>query len=263
MSRSRDLAPAQRRFLLEPASSAGKLELTAADGEHARRVLRLTVGDALVGLDRRGGAWPLRVRAEHRGGLEVESTGDPVFEPEPGAPGAPLPWFELWLSLPRPPRAEPLVERLCQLGAAALVPLLLERTPPRSRNDRPERLGRIADEALKQSGRLWPLELGAPSSLAAAIEAREPGALIVLDPRAEEALWSVLETLPLNGPDHTFKRNRPLALVAGPEGGFTENELEQLTSHNSHRARLAPHILRIETAAEAAAAIVAQFATRA
>lgn len=250
----------RRRFLLAPAPDGQPPRLLASEEDHARRVLRLGIGDTLLGLDRRGGALPLRVGKVARGEFELEPCGERRMEPEPGAPGATLPWFELWLSLPRPPRAEALVERLAQLGAAACQPLLLERTPPRSRTGRPARLERIADEALKQSGRLWPLELAPPRELSRALLERPPGTLVVLDPRAGPTLWAVLEALEGPAGEGPGTRARPLVLVAGPEGGLSPAEAELLAGRGARPARLAPHVLRIETAAEAAAAIVAQHA---
>ncbi len=254
--RDRDERAPQRRFLLAPAGATPRL--LPADEDHARRVLRLAPGDLLEGLDRAGAAHPYRVRALSRSGLELEPAGEPRREPEPGAPGAPLPWFELWLSPPRPPRAEALVERLCQLGAARLRPLVLERTPPHGRGGRSERLTRIADETLKQCGRLWPLELAEPLPLERALADPPPAALILLDPRAPRTLGEVLELL---DPPHvraSWTRATPLALIAGPEGGLSPAESSTLERHGAHPARLSPHVLRIETAAEAAAAIVAQ-----
>lgn len=253
--RDRDEDAPTRRFLLAEAGRAPRL--LPADEEHARRVLRLAPGDLLEGLDRRGGALPLRVRALPRSGIELEPAGEPRREPEPGSSGAPLPWLELWISPPRPPRAEALVERLCQLGVALFRPLLLERTPPHGRGARSERLARIADETLKQCGRLWPLELGEPASLEHALGESTPSALIVLDPRAPRTLGQVLELLDPPHPRASWTRANPLVLIVGPEGGLSPAETSSLERHGGRPARLAPHVLRIETAAEAAAAIVA------
>ena len=81
------------------------------------------MGDALIGLDGVGGAWPLVVsRAEPRA-FEVELDGQPEREPAPGEEGAPLPWIEVCVPFPRGERAEAMVDRLVQLGTAAIRPL--------------------------------------------------------------------------------------------------------------------------------------------
>lgn len=258
--RDREDGAPQRRFLLAGEPGAARPRLLPAEEEHARRVLRLGPGDLLEGLDRQGGSHPLRVRALGAAGFELEAAGEPRREPEPGAPGAALPWLELWVSPPRPPRAEPLVERLCQLGVARYRPILLERTPPHSRGERGERLGRIADGAQKQCGRLWPLELCEPTELGQALAEHAPAALIVLDPRAPKTLWSLLEGLDPAGARAVWTRTKPLVLLVGPEGGLAPLEQALLEGRGAQPARLAPHVLRIETAAEAAAAIVAQHA---
>src|SRR5262245_13225737 len=83
-----------RFFLAEP-PGARPPRLEEAESLHALRVLRLAPGDACIGLDGRGRAWPLRVVAATRRELGLEVTGPVEFEPEPGGLGAPLPFIEV------------------------------------------------------------------------------------------------------------------------------------------------------------------------
>jgi 16S rRNA (uracil1498-N3)-methyltransferase len=185
------------------------------------------------------------------GGLEVEATGAVSREPAPGEPGASIPWIELAVALPREKRAEVMLDRLVQLGLAALTPLWTGRSQGPRRDlsaSRRRRLERAAREACKQSGRTWLPVLNpthSPDELAAS---REGTSVALLSPdegmvlphwagRLDEGLGTRLE---------------PIVLVVGPEGGFTDDEARRLTEGGARRVRLGPHTLRVETAAEAA-----------
>lgn len=244
---------ALRRFALTGPPSGRRAELADGEIEHARRVLRLVAGDRLVGLDGQGAAWPLVVRRSDAREFQVECEGDPQVEPAPGEVGARLPWIEVVSALPRGDRAEAMVDRLVQLGVAAIRPLAAERAAPGARGEsdrRAERLERIAREACKQSGRLWWAEIHAPETLAA-ILARPAHIDLVLDPLARPALFTLVAAMVPTG-----TREKPLRLWIGPEGGFSPAEDAALDAAGAVRARLAPHVLRIETAAEAAVAVV-------
>ncbi len=244
---------ALRRFALTGPPAGGRAQLADGEIEHARRVLRLVAGDRLVGLDGQGAAWPLVVRRSDAREFQVEGDGDPEVEPAPGELGARLPWIEVVCALPRGERAEAMVDRLVQLGVAAIRPLAAERASPAARGEsdrRAERLQRIAREACKQSGRLWWPEIHAPETLAAVL-ARPARTDLLLDPLARQALFELV------APTHpSGTREEPLRCWIGPEGGFSPAEDAALDAAGSVRARLAPHVLRIETAAEAAVAVV-------
>jgi len=249
---------ALRRFALAGPPAGGRAELLEGEVEHARRVLRLVAGDRLVGLDGQGAAWPLVVRRSDGREFQVECDGDAQVEPAPGEDGARLPWIEVVCALPRGDRAEAMVDRLVQLGVAAIRPLTAERASPGARGEsdrRAERLERIAREACKQSGRLWWAEIHAPESLAALL-ARPARTELLLDPLAPQTLFALVAATAPAG-----TRDRPLRLWIGPEGGFSPGEEAALASVRAQRVRIAAHVLRIETAAEAAVAVVVARAT--
>jgi 16S rRNA (uracil1498-N3)-methyltransferase len=230
-----------------------RVELTPADAEHARVVLRLGQGDRCIGLDGAGSAWPLVVTASDRRRFEVEIAGDPVREPAPGEPGSRLPWIEVAVAMPRGARAESMIDSLVQLGAAAVTPLITERSPPAARSEgahRRERWVRIAREACKQSGRLWELELNEPIDVEHLCQ-REFAAVVRLDPRAEVGFHDHLGSLTARN----STRDQPLLLAIGPEGGFTEDEERLFDAAKAARVSISPHILRVETAATSALAI--------
>lgn len=249
---------AERRFFLARAPSDGRAQLCDDEEHHASAVLRLAAGDRLIGLDGAGGAWPLAVHRRHAKGLDLEVAGEPERESRPGEPGALLPWIELAVALPRGAAAEEMLDRLTQLGAAALTPLLAERgqrAAPASDSSRRRRWLRIAREACKQSGRLWLPALNEAQE-SAELCRRSVGALVVLDPLAAGGIseW-VDRQAPTRG---RWTTALPLVVAVGPEGGFTPSEAADLAAAGAEAVRIGPHVLRIETAAEASLAILAE-----
>jgi 16S rRNA (uracil1498-N3)-methyltransferase len=253
-----DVAPVQGRgaaFFLAGPPRDGRVRLLPDEERHARRVLRVRAGDALRGLDGQGGVWPLRVLAAGRG-LEVEVSGPPRHEPAPGVPGAPLPWIEVGLSLPRGGRAEDCVGRLVQLGVAAIQPLVCERTQGADRAlgaARRRRLERAVDAACKQCGRAWRATLHAPLPALEWAE-RSAAARALLVPGAPERLFDWAQRV---ADGQRADARRPLQLAVGPEGGWTVAEEQHLQACGAAPVALGPFVLRIETAAEAAAAVLA------
>jgi 16S rRNA (uracil1498-N3)-methyltransferase len=254
MSAARSAANVKMRyFLLETVPGEGDPRLFPEEERHALQVLRVGVGDRIGGLDGRGRSWFLEVVAAGRRQLELRAVSDPLDEPLAGTPGAPLPWIEISLPLPKGGRAEEMVDRLTQLGLSRLTPLLTSRTAPHAREvsaARLKRLRRTAREAIKQCGRLWLPEIGEPRTVPLLLS--RPGRRILLDPSAEQPLSKLLES----HRGETWTRESPLLLIAGPEGGFDDEERESLEHSGVETAYLAPYTLRIETAAEAALAIV-------
>jgi len=239
---------AERRFFLARSPSDGRAELGEDDARHALRVLRLGVGDRLIGLDGSGGTWPASISAVGRDRVQLRIEAGGRVDPAPGAPGSALPWIEIAVAWPKPGRVEAMLDRLTQLGAAAIAHLACERAGPHARDPsgaRRGRLERVLREACKQSGRSWlPVLADAP--------AEAPAELLLLDPHAESTLptWA-LET------GRAWTAAMPLRVLVGPEGGFTASEREHWIARGARPVALGPHVLRVETAAEAAMATLA------
>lgn len=210
------------------------------DAHHLLAVLRLRPGETVVAADGRGGWLPCRLGpalAGRRRGAEplpLEPAGEPVEEPPR------RPRLLVGFALQKGDRPEWTVQKLTELGVDLIVPLVCERSvvhlDEQGRRRRGERLRRVAREAAAQCRRPLLPELSDPlpfpAALAAAAGAHE---LALAEPGA-----------PPLAPGVT-------ALLVGPEGGWAPGELEAAPA----LAGLGPLVLRVETAALAAAALLA------
>jgi len=150
-----------------------------------------------------------------------------------------------------------MVARLVQLGAAAILPLSAElRGPEEVPEETPERLLRVARESCKQCGRAWMPRFDAARTPGELAVARRQGLLALLDPYGGlpfDTWLRSFQTSPLG----VGTEERPIVLVVGPEGGFTAEERAALLEAAATPVWLGPHILRVETAAEAGMAVAA------
>lgn len=150
-------------------------------------------------------------------------------------------------------RFEWLVEKATELGVAAIVPVVAARSEKglsEAARKRVVRWRRIAHEASQQARRLSPPEICGPTSLGVAL-AVGTGLHYFLD--EEPGAPPLLAAVPL--PAHRRSSDRVL-LLTGPEGGWTGAERAAATSAGWAPVSLGPLILRAETAAIAAAAII-------
>jgi 16S rRNA (uracil1498-N3)-methyltransferase len=146
-------------------------------------------------------------------------------------------------------RFEWAIEKLTELGARRIVPLIAARTDvhlAQAAGKRVERWQRITREAAEQSRRLSVPEVVAPQGLQDVIQ-REGCRLRLAESDAEESLTRALQ-------DHNASENVSIAI--GPEGGWTEDEQAQFAAAGWKAVSLGTTILRAETAAIAALAVI-------
>jgi 16S rRNA (uracil1498-N3)-methyltransferase len=151
-------------------------------------------------------------------------------------------------------RMEWAIEKCTELGVSRIVPVTARRTDAHlaaASAKRVERWQRLALQASEQSRRAVPPEIVAPLKLSDATAL--PGALrIVLTESEQQLLRDVLESYVLE----SHAPQNQITLAIGPEGGWAEDELELFHVAGWVSASLGSTILRAETAAIAATAIV-------
>ena len=224
-------------YLSEREVNLGEVvELDEAESRHAR-ALRLEPGDRAMILDGRGG--------RHFGLLDWSTKRVAAVRVEESTFEEPVPGLYIGLAvglLSDRSRWEFLYEKVVELGANALFPLLSKRVEGRFRRDRLERVG-VA--ALKQSQRAWLPELNDPVDLSELLRcAEEYDQIVIFHEKASDTPHERVDIV---------SEGRILLLV-GPEGGFSEEEVECVKQAGGVVAGLGPSRLRAETAAIVAVA---------
>jgi 16S rRNA (uracil1498-N3)-methyltransferase len=231
------------RFLvsieLTPASIGQTIALPAAAAHHAVRVVRLAVGDALTLFNGAGGEYAATLARTERSDAWVRVEAFDPVERE-----SPLP-VTLAQSIAANDAMDYAVRKATELGVAAIQPLVTERSAPLPTGARGDkRLAHwrgVVAAACEQCGRNRIPEVAAPLSFNDWL-ARWKGSGILLAPGAQASL-AALSRPPL-----------PVALAIGPEGGFSQREIDAARAIAFHRVSVGPRVLRTETAAAAALA---------
>jgi 16S rRNA (uracil1498-N3)-methyltransferase len=234
----------RRRWIADEFSSNGAA-LIGAHADHLIRVLRARVGqefDIIAdGVARRG---RLTAIAEHR----VE------FELAEEIPAAPIADLTLLLSIFKFDRMEWAIEKCTELGVARIIPIIARRTDAHlaaAAAKRVERWRRLALQASEQSRRATPPEICAPKPMREACQVPARLRVVLAETEQQEMLLDVMATA-----------DEAVLLAIGPEGGWTEDELDLFRKQGWISASLGPTILRAETAAIAATVLAVSVLNR-
>lgn len=212
-----------------------EVEITGTDAHHLTNVLRLGEGDRIAVFDGQSCA-EASVVAVSRSSIRVAVDATTLTVANP------IPPLTVLMPVPRQERARFLVEKLTELGVTALVPLMTEYSASTGRPIRPDKLRRFVIEACKQCGRDCLMTIEEPRHLE---DCREDSLgshdMMVLADPAGDVPERALPT-------------RHIRVFVGPEGGFTENELQFIRQLGAVPTSFGRYTLRMETAAIAAAA---------
>jgi 16S rRNA (uracil1498-N3)-methyltransferase len=253
---------------------AGTIELSPAAAHHARDVLRMKVGDAVELFDDGGAVAQGRIAQVRADKVVVEAGA--VARATRGVEWA------VFSAVPKGARADWMIEKLSELGTSLFVPLVTQRSVVvLGGKARAERWERIAREAARQSRRAGVMRIGEAMTIEQAVGrasgigwylSTEAGAMPML------AALGVVDgaraaSCPRHGPQpdplHTQgphpdalpeyrerEKGEMVRVFVGPEGGWTNRETQLMQTSGLTGVSLGPTILRVETAAVAAAAIV-------
>jgi 16S rRNA (uracil1498-N3)-methyltransferase len=241
------------RLHLDHDLAAGvRLALDAAQANYLANVLRLKPGAGLRVFNGRDGEWAARLLSASRKAAEI----DLVERVRPQGSGKDL---ALLFAPVKRQGTDWIVEKATELGVARLQPVLTRRTI--AETVRIDRLALIAREAAEQTERLDVPEISPPQSLARALDGWDMARpLLYADEAGDEAQKPWGGTAGRAPPmAAALMRMKPpaLALLIGPEGGFEPDERRLLRSLPFVTpVSLGPRILRAETAATAALAVI-------
>ncbi|MEM1152439.1 MAG: 16S rRNA (uracil(1498)-N(3))-methyltransferase [Pseudomonadota bacterium] len=231
----------QRLFVDAPLGEGTVVDLSDKQAHYLLTVLRMQSGSDLLVFNGRDGEWQAKVekRSKKAGALSIQQ--QTRIQPQAN---------DLWLLFApiKRERMQLLVEKAVEMGTGYLMPVRTEHTQHSA--VRSDKLRAIIIEAAEQCGVLAPPSLAEIRSLDDAISDLSEGnrTLVFCDERAD--LSETVDRL------RTI-RGRPIAVLIGPEGGFSAEERHRVTSLPGHvTLSLGPRILRAETAAVAALTLV-------
>jgi len=246
-----------RLFVNGALKPGAELALEKPQAHYLRNVLRLHPGDAVLAFNGRDGEW-LTTLAD-KGKQSTLSVSERTREQT-----APCD-LHYWFAPLKHERLDYMVQKAVELGVSRLQPVLTQHTQVNRVNL--DRMRANAIEAAEQCGVLSIPEIGEPMTFARVLAARKPERLLVFcDEDAEvkdpvkalaEARGSPSAMLPLTMAGAASAGPQPIALLIGPEGGFAEEERAALLKQtNMLRLSIGPRILRADTAAVAALALL-------
>jgi len=224
-------------FYVEPQNVHGKtLVLTDEEFKHLSRVLRKKTGDHIRVTDGDDNMYEAVILSLDRSQAECEIVATKLRMNEPKND------VTLAVSLLKnPARIDFLVEKATELGVRNIVPLLCERTIPK--HEKHSRLEKIALAAMKQSGRSYLPKVFMLTSFDTLVNHSTDYSLRLIPHEKTEQSQFVGSVL------QHHKKMQSVLLVVGPEGGFTEQELELAAENRFIPISLGPRRLRSETAA--------------
>ena len=244
------------RFFAPPdRCSASVFTLSESEARHASQVLRLEPGDRVEILDGQGCLIEAEIVSSGRKSVEVRVI-QRLIQPRP------RPGVVLLQSLLKGKALDTLLEKSVELGVEQLVLLDTERCVarvPASEVDRKRTMWtQTLIEAAKQSRNAWLPELLGPLSLADALAHQTlPDTTQLWVASLEPGVPPLGQVLKSHSKSTADRR---LAIAIGPEGDFSPGELDQFRACGAEPISLGPLILRAETAAIAAAAILGDHA---
>jgi 16S rRNA (uracil1498-N3)-methyltransferase len=219
----------RHRFFIDADLSAGTTLVLSHDEQHHARVVRVRDGEEVEVFNGRGASFVAKYTAE---GLEIVRAA-----PDREARTA----IHLAMSIINLDKFDVVLQKVTELGVRSIIPLITDRVEIRAERYRgkAERWRKIVFEAVKQSGRSVIPIVEEPQPFDDVV--KREGTKILFDADAEEA-----------------RRELPNAatLFIGPEGGWSERELQLAREHGCGFERLGIRRLRVETAAIVATALV-------
>lgn len=235
---------AQRLFVEADLAAGAQVELSREQANYLLNVLRLRDGDSIHVFNGRHGEWRARVAARGRRDAALEAD-EAVRPQEP-----PCDLHYLFAPL-KHARLDYMVQKATEMGASRLCPVITRRTQAARVNT--ERMRANAVEAAEQCGVLNIPGVDEPAKLETMIAGWASERRLVFcdeDARPGDPVAALRASCEGNAPP-------PLAVLVGPEGGFDPAERRMLLAVPGAIAiSLGPRILRADTAAVAALAVV-------
>jgi 16S rRNA (uracil1498-N3)-methyltransferase len=223
-----------------PLTEGERITLDAQSTVHLTRVLRLKQGDSVIVFNGRGGQFAACIieLQKRRSILSLEK-----FDPTECESSLPV---ILLQGISRGDRMDFTIQKAVELGVKEIVPVITQRTMLNISSDRADKRRRhwqvIANSACEQCGRNNVPQVHEIVPLTEHLASTLDGLKLVLDHRASSQAL--------------VNSTKQVNLLVGPEGGFSEKELELLAQTGFIPTKFGPRVLRTETAALVALSIL-------
>lgn len=228
-----------RIWIDQKISANVKITLSNGQSHYLNNVMRCAIGDVISCFNGSDGEYSATIVSINKNQTVIE----PLIQDR-----KPYKEKDVWLIFAplKKDRTDFVIEKAVELGATKIVPLISERT--NSTHIKTERFVLQAIEASEQCGRLSVPEINPPCPLMHLLEKWDKNRLLYfMDERREG-----------NFAKEVFAefKDKPCAILIGPEGGFSDKEAEVLNKQSFVKnIQLGPRILRAETAAIASLAV--------
>lgn len=229
-----------RLFVEQDLAEGATVTLETDAAHYLRNVLRLKKGFQLTVFNGQGGEYAATVQEVHRKAvvLAIEAWRDVNLE-------SPLK-IELGLSVSRGERMDVAIQKATELGVAVITPVITQhcvvKLTEERRLQRHQHWQSIVYRACEQCGRNTPPVLNVTTDLATWLESGLPTSRIIFEPGKTDTLKTYT------------KPNSAVAVLIGPEGGFSEQEVVDAEGVNFSALGFGPRVVRNETAAIASIA---------
>ncbi len=238
MAKSQGRVP--RLHFGEQLAGGAELVLPREASHYLVNVLRLGEGAAVRLFNERDGEWQCTISGAHRKAAAVE-----VVEQLRAA--TPPPDIEYLFAPLKSARLDYLAQKATEMGVRCIRPVITQHTV--AERVKTDRLRANAIEAAEQCNMVYVPEVHDPVRLAEALAGLGSDRVLVFCDEAADLTDPVKALAPLKG--------RPLAVLLGPEGGFSDDERQMIRSLPQAVAlSLGPRIMRADTAAVAVLALV-------
>ena len=222
----------------------GPVALDPGPAHHLRDVLRLKVGDAVEAFDAAGSSAPARI-------IQADTSAVVLQIDQLRESSTQRRHWTIAAAIPKAQRADWMIEKLSELGTPTFIPLEADRSVVVPQGiQKHARWDRLATEAARQSYRQGVMKIEPMMTV------HELLSLV----RAEHRIAWYCSTDPLATPIAQLLAKplpQPLLVLIGPEGGWTEREIVLFNQAGLTAVHLTDTVLRVETAALTAAALIA------
>jgi len=223
------------------------VRISGKELHHLVNVLRLREGDEITVLDGSGGVYEVSLTSCDRDAAMGEIKTRWQAKP---------PWVEvvLFVGLPKADKMDMIVQKATELGACGIIPVMCRHTvlqlSAERTQQRIDRWGQIAVEASKQSHRPFFPFVSDILSFEEAMENYQADLKLIFVARSTQSIRELKSAL------RQHANVKKVNILIGPEGGLSEDEIRLALSSEAVPVSLGANVLRTETAAIAALAIV-------